>query len=535
MQEGSANPCTLVGGRIHTMDPSRPLASSIAWAEGRILAVDPPRPIGRVIDLRGQTALPGLIDAHLHLALGGETLLQLDLSTARHRADFERLVAERAATLPRDGWLIARSWNEDAFEERSTPDRTWLRAAGDRPAVAWRMDHHACVLNDAAIDLLAARQDLGVDPPGGRIERDGTGRPTGLFQEAAAWKLVNPMLPSPSLEERREAVRAAQRSLASLGLTSVGSMEYASVVRDAIEPLRAELAVRMRVTLLDRDWPLDLGYATGFANDERLAVIGMKAFIDGTLGSRTARMLEPYDDDRANRGLLVELAERGVLVDWIRHVRAAGLSPSMHAIGDEAARLALDAIDASDEPGAPPARVEHAQTLARADIIRFAGRFASMQPLHKAYDARSAATRLGPGRMDRFFPFRSLHHAGARLAFGSDWPIVSPDPILGLAAAITGLDVDGQPCRVEENLGVHAALAAYTSGAAACLNIDAGVLAAGKLADITVVDADPYACDWRTRRPRVTMTLMGGVVTGGVVTGGVVTGGVVTGGVAQDR
>jgi predicted amidohydrolase YtcJ len=515
MQEGSANPCTLVGGRIHTMDPSRPLASSIAWAEGRILAVDPPRPLGRVIDLRGQTALPGLIDAHLHLALGGETLLQLDLSTARHRADFERLVAERAATLPRDGWLIARSWNEDAFEELSTPDRTWLRSAGGRPAVAWRMDHHACVLNDAAIDLLAARHDLSIDPPGGRIERDGTGRPTGLFQEAAAWKLVNPMLPSPSLEERREAVLAAQRWLASLGLTSVGSMEYASVVRDAIEPLRAELAVRMRVTLLDRDWPLDLGYATGFANDERLAVIGMKAFIDGTLGSRTARMLEPYDDDRANRGLLVELAERGVLVDWIRHVRAAGLSPSMHAIGDEAARIALDAIDASDWPDAPPARVEHAQTLARSDIARFHGRFASMQPLHKAYDARSAATRLGQERMDRFFPFRSLRHAGARIAFGSDWPIVSPDPILGLAAAITGLDVNGQPCRVEENLGVHEALLAYTRDAAACLGIHAGALTPGALADVTVLDASPYACDWVRRRPRVVMTVMGGRITAG--------------------
>ncbi len=517
MPEDSASAITLVNARIHTMDPARPFAASIACAGGRILAIDPPTRTGRVIDLRGSTVVPGLIDAHLHLALGGETLLQLDLSAARGRADFERLVAERAATLPRDAWLSARSWNEDAFEERTTPDRTWLRGAGDRPAVAWRMDHHACVLNDAAIALLAERHDLSVDPPGGRIERDAAGRPTGLFQEAAAWKLVNPMLPSLSLDDRRAAVRAAHAHLAALGLTCVGSMEYAAVLRDAIEPLRAELPVRMRVTLLDRDWPFapDLmpGFATRFANDDRLAVIGMKAFIDGTLGSRTARMLEPYDDDRENRGLLVELAERGVLTDWIRQVRRAGLSPSMHAIGDEAARIALDAIDQSDEPGAPPARVEHAQTLARADIVRFAGRFASMQPLHKAYDARSAATRLGSHRMDRFFPFRSLRHAGARLAFGSDWPIVSPDPILGLAAAITGLDVDGQPCRVEENLGVHDALHAYTRGAAECLGIDAGVLATGKLADMTVLDRDPYACDWVKQRPRVLMTIMGGSTT----------------------
>jgi predicted amidohydrolase YtcJ len=515
MPEEAAPVITLVRGRIHTMDPARPLADSIACAEGRILSIDPPTPIGRVIDLRGATAVPGLIDAHLHLALGGETLLQLDLSPARSREDFERLVGERAASLAGSSWLVARSWNEDAFEERVTPDRTWLRAAGDRPAVAWRMDHHACVLNDAAIALLGARHDLSIDPPGGRIERDAAGRPTGLFQEAAAWRLVNPLLPSPTVDERREAVRAAQRYLASLGLTSVGSMEYGSVLRDAIEPQRATLPVRMRVTLLDRDWPLDLDYATRFANDDRLAVIGMKAFIDGTLGSRTARMLEPYADDRDNRGLLVELAERGVLLDWIRLVRAAGLSPSMHAIGDEAARIALDAIEQSDEPNAPPARVEHAQTLARSDIARFAGRFASMQPLHKAYDARSAATRLGPERMDRFFPFRSLRHAGARIAFGSDWPIVSPDPILGLAAAITGLDVNGQPCRVEENLGVHEALLAYTRDAAACLGIHAGALTPGALADVTVLDANPYACDWVRRRPRVVMTVMGGRITAG--------------------
>lgn len=508
-----ARDVTLVGGRIHTLDAHRPRARSLHCRDGRVVEIDPPSPRGEIIDLAGRVAVPGLIDAHLHCALGGETLAQLDLSPARSREAFEALIAERHRSLPAGAWLLGRSWNEDAFADGQPPDRTWLAAAGTRPAVVWRMDHHACVVNGAVLAMLAERHDLATDPPGGRIVRDAAGTPTGLLQEAAAWKLVQPLIPSPTAEERRQAMRLAQRHLAALGLTAVGSMEYSKVLAEAIEPLRNELDVRMRVTLLDRDWPLDLSYATSFHNDDRLAVIGMKAFIDGTLGSRTARMLEPYADEPTNRGLLVELAERGVLVDWIRHVRAAGLSPSMHAIGDEAARLALDAIDASDGPGSPPARIEHAQTVAHGDIRRFAGRFTSMQPLHKAYDARSALARLGAGRMQRFFPFRALAHAGARIAFGSDWPIVSPDPIAGIAAAVSGLDIDGHPCRVEDNLGVHEALVAYTRTAAECLGLDAGVLAPGRLADVTVLDTDPYACDWVRRRPQVRMTIVGGRVT----------------------
>lgn len=504
---------TLVGARIHTMNPGRPRVDSIVFRDGRIAALNPERPIGRVLDLGGLTVVPGLVDAHLHCALGGETLLQLDLSSARCRNDVDRLVRERHAALPAGVWLIARGWNEDGFQPRIPPDRTWLAAAGDRPCVCWRMDHHACVVNDAVLARLRERHDLSGDPLGGRILRDARGEATGLLQEAAAWQFVQPIMPSPSPEDRRRAALEAHAYLASLGITAAGSMEYEKVLREAIEPQRGKLSVRMRITLLDREWPLDLAYAKGFTNDDRLAVIGMKAFIDGTLGSRTARMLEPYCDDPSNRGLLVELAERGVLVDWIRLVRAAGLSPSMHAIGDEAARIALDAIDASDALGVPPARIEHAQTIAPEDIRRFAGRFTSMQPLHKAYDARSAASRLGSRRMQRFFPFRALQHAGARLAFGSDWPIVSPDPIAGIAAAVTGLDVDGQPCRVEDNIGVHEALIAYTRTAAECLGLDAGVLAEGRLADCTILDADPYACDWVRRRPTVVATIMGGTTT----------------------
>ncbi|MDZ4754513.1 MAG: amidohydrolase [Phycisphaerae bacterium] len=498
--------------RVYTMDAASPRANAITLHEGRIESVGRAG-AQRSIDLRGATVLPGLIDSHLHLELGGQSLLRLELSAARNRSDFERLVAERHASLAPGTWLIGGGWNEDAYPGPELPDASWLRAAGTRPAVCWRMDQHACVVNEAVLALLRASNDLRQDPPGGRIVRDAHGTPTGLLQEAAAWQLVQPLVPSPPNDDRKRAVLAAHAHLASYGITSAGSMEYERIVRDAIAPQRDAFSVRMRITLLDRAWPLDCSFATSFAHDDRLAIIGMKAFIDGTLGSRTARMLDDYADAEGNRGLFVELAERGLLREWIACVRDAGLSPSMHAIGDEAARAALDALDEPDALDAldSTARIEHAQTIHPDDIHRFRGRFASMQPLHKAYDARSALARLGAARMRRFFPFRALLHAGARLAFGSDWPIVSPNPIAGMRAVITGRDVDEQVCRPEDNLGVHAALVGYTSEAAACLGMsDAGALRPGFRADCTILDRDPYACDWVRTVPRVLATIMGG-------------------------
>lgn len=531
---------------MRTLDPrGAALAGSIDLVGGLVSAVDRPASDrtsleGEVLDLRGTVAIPGLIDCHLHALMGGLALGQLDLSSANSREAFESAVVARLPGLAPDEWLEARGWSERNWPGHQLPDRSWLCACGSRPAVCWRSDLHACVVNDALLELLGAHALP--DPPGGRILREENGRPTGILLEAAAWTLVRPRIPAPSLMQRRQALGDAQRLLLSLGVTTIMSMEHAADLAQVITPGRAALAPRMSITLLDREWPLESTeawrLAHSFTSDDRLSLLGFKAFIDGTLGSRTARLLDDYTDDLGNRGVLVELAQRGLLAQWIATVHAAGLSPSMHAIGDEAFRVALEAIEAvecgaasragdraaedtanSGQARRAHARIEHAQTIHPEDLPRASGRSLSMQPLHRADDGRYAEQRLGAARMDRFFPFRSLLAAGALLGFGSDWPVVSPDPMLGMWAAITGRTLDGTRVREQERLTPHEALAAYTSGAAALLGLDRasaprGVLRAGALADIVVLDSDPLDFDWdrspRPSTPRVLATIVGG-------------------------
>ncbi|MSR41271.1 MAG: amidohydrolase [Phycisphaerales bacterium] len=504
-------------GRIWTGVATRPWAASVLVRDGVVIALDPSTaeiPAHcEVIDLGGGVLIPGLIDAHLHLTLGSCAMCELDLTACRSREEFEQRIRTCHAALPQGEWLVAHSWNE-ADWKGAAPDVHWLREAGHRPAVAWRMDRHSCVVNRAALDVLQIPASI----EGGRIERDTTGAPTGLFQEAAAWRIVVPAIPELSNARAKTALLHSAHALRKFGLVAVGSMEYLRDLLNVHDCVRDQLPLRVHATVLDRDWPLDdaLRNAIAFPASSRLRVIGMKAFVDGTLGSRTAAMLAPYADDVGNEGLLVELAKDGHLDAWLKLVRSKGLSPSMHAIGDRAAQLALDAADHAratlperDASTAP--RFEHMQTMRSSDIARMEGRFASMQPLHKADDARLALSRLGAARIARFFPFRTLINAGATLAFGSDWPIVSPDPLLGMRAAITGLDLEERPFATEQNLTVEEALTAYTINAARMLSLRSGVIAPTYSADFTLLDADPFAWDWHCGTPRVLATFVDGV------------------------
>ena len=493
---------------------------------GRIAAIEPAGTLsagdGPSIDAREGWILPGFVDAHVHLVLAGTVAGQIDLAGCPDRATFEARIEQGLETLRDDEWLIGHGWLESDWGGE-IPDATWLAAAGDRPAVCIKHDHHACLVNAAALTIALERFGDQACPPGGEIVRDAEGRPTGLMLESAAWMIVNPVVPTPSVETRRQTTIAASRHLATLGITQVGTMTYAEDVVDVLDAIRDELAVGVAVTMLDRELPIDepLARLEALDHDDRVRLIGCKAFLDGTLGSRTAAMLADYADRPGERGLLVELAERGELMTWIEFVTKRGWGPSMHAIGDAAARLALDACDHAEriarEAGLEPPeiRIEHCQTVDPADIPRFkaSNRHASMQPTHMLDDGITVERSLGPERFDAFFPFRAIHDAGGTLSFGSDWPIENPDPIEGIRVAVTGRDRGGRVVPGDRTVDVATAIRAYTTNARAALGLPSVTVEIGDPADLVVLDRDPHAVDWASDRPAVQATFRSGHMT----------------------
>ena len=476
-------------------------------------ATDLPR-----VDGAGGTVLPGFVDAHVHLVMAGSTMEQVDLARCRDREDFEARLAERVKSLPGEGpdaWMIGHGWLETDWGG-DLPDASWLEACGDRPVACLKHDHHAVLVNDVVLSMLGEVES----PPGGEIVRDGSGRPTGLLLEAAAWQLVNPIVPKPSIESRRRTTIAATRHLASLGITHVGSMEYTEDVIDVLDAIRDDLAVGVAVTMLDRELPIEepLARLEALDRDDRVRLIGCKAFLDGTLGSRTAALLADYVDRPGERGMLVELAERGELMTWIEYVVKRGWSPSMHAIGDAAARLALEACDHAERIAhdggleEPRLRIEHCQTVDPADIPRFArgNRHASMQPTHMLDDGTTVEHSLGPDRFDAFFPFRAIHDADGTLSFGSDWPIETPDPIEGIRVAVTGKDRSGRVVPGDRTVDVDTAIRAYTTNAREALGLPVVEIAVGAPADLVVLDRDPLTTDWDDSVPTVRLTVGGG-------------------------
>jgi predicted amidohydrolase YtcJ len=525
----------------HFPDPSDPDRSSLTIRNGcvggrivdlrcdggRIIGIEPAGNLepdgGTSIDARGGFVLPGFVDAHVHLVMAGITSSQIDLARCPDRATFEARIEQGLKTLQDGEWLIGHGWLETDWGGE-IPDATWLAVAGDRPAVCIKHDHHACLVNPAALAIALDRFGDRTCPPGGEIVRDAQGQPTGLMLESAAWMIVNPVVPQPTLESRRSTTTEAARHLASLGFTAVGSMEYAEEMVDVLHPVRDELAVRVMVTMLDRALPIDepLSRLERLSVHSHLELLGCKAFLDGTYGSRTAAMLADFSDTPGNAGMLVELAERNELLEWIEFVVRRGHSPSMHAIGDRAARLALDACDHAEQItldtgiARPMLRVEHCQAVDASDIPRFGvstKRIASMQPIHMLDDGPTVEKALGAERLDSFFPTRAIAEAGGRLAFGSDWPIADPCPMEGIRIAVTGRDRSGRVVPGDRTITAAQAAHAYTVEARLALGLPPVSTAIGDPADLVILDLDPSVVDWATETPTVLATVCNGKTT----------------------
>jgi len=499
----------LYGGRILTMLEPEPVPAPTALAsrQGRLVWVGDDAgalvlrgPHTQVIDLQGAVALPGLVDGHAHLYGLGKALSEIDLVGARSAAECVARAVATAASVP-DAWLLGRGWDQNLWPDRAWPSRELLDAAlPGRAVLLRRVDGHAAWASSEALrraGITAATPD----PAGGSILRDEAGEPTGVLIDRAS-ELVQAVIPEPSAAAVRRRVLLAVEHCLRLGLVGV---HEAGTPWSRVELYRelaagGELGLRLVCYLDDDAQTIAAGLARGpFATtDLMLNVPGIKLYADGALGSRGALLFADYADEPGNRGLQLTATEQ--LRTLCEQAARAGFQVATHAIGDAANRLMLDVYAAvmGERLAAARWRIEHAQILAPDDLPRFAqlGVIASMQPIHCTSDMDWAVDRLGPDRVRGAYAWRSLLASGAVVSFGTDFPVETANPLFGLYAARTRMHADGTPpggWQADQCLDGRAALRAYTQAPAfaAFLNEETGVLAPGRLADVTVLSGDP--------------------------------------------
>lgn len=513
---------------------------AVAIANGRILAVGSDTEIeayvGRntkVVDLKGRLAVPGLIDSHAHFIGGGFQLLSVDLKDARSEEEFTRRIAEKAKTLAPGRWMLGGDWDEQAWASAKLPTRQMIDAVtGNNPVFLSRYDGHAVLVNSLALKQAGVTRAT-ADPVGGVIVRDATGEPTGIFKDAAQDQIAR-VIPPPTEAEMTEALRAALAEAARVGLTSVHSItvdadSWNGSFTGEIQLLRrAELegwlTCRMYEIIPITRWEKlrDAGLARNMG-DDFIKLGAVKGFADGSLGSATAWMYEPFADDPSNRGIPLPLMNPPAKMEALASgADQAQIQICIHAIGDRAVAEILDmyARLGGGNAAAHRFRIEHAQHMRPQDFARFAqlGIVASMQPYHAIDDGRWAEKRLGHERARWSYAWRSMLDAGVPVAFGSDWPVAPLSPILGIYAAVTRATLDGKHPDgwfPEQRLTVEEALRAYTQGSAyaAFQEVEKGSITPGKLGDVVVLSDDLFTIPpAKIKDAHVVMTIVGGKV-----------------------
>lgn len=501
----------LHNAKIYTFDDHNPNASAIVVDKGRIKAVGNDhellsayKGIADELNVAGHTIIPGLIDSHFHLEQYALGLHKVDCDT-RTRAECVSRVADRARNTPPGEWLLGHGWNQNNWSNGYGSVKDLDSHTPNTPVYLTAKSLHAAWINSTAL-LLSGISTQTPDPPGGRIGRDEHGNPTGILFENAM-ELVTKAIPEPSLEQVTLAIQNALPSLYCLGLTGVHDFDRRRCFI-ALQKLHDQGMLRLRVVksipIEDLPHAVALGLRTGFG-DEFLRIGGVKAFADGALGPRTAAMLQPYDTEPYNKGMLLLDSE-----ELFEHGRTAvknGLSLAIHAIGDRANHEILNGFERLREYERTQGRllrhrIEHvqlihpmdAQRLAKLDII------ASMQPIHATADMEMAE-RYWSYRASYSYAWRTQLNYGTTLAFGSDAPVETPNPFYGLHAAITRRRTDGNPgingWYPDQRLTVTEAIRAYTYGAAFAAGLEdrLGKLASGYFADLVILDTDPFTCE----------------------------------------
>ncbi|MEP6762818.1 MAG: amidohydrolase [Gemmatimonadaceae bacterium] len=518
----------VVNAKVWTGDTRKPWADAIAVRGERIVTVGSSAEVRkqttastRVIDAHGAMVVPGFIDSHVHFLQGGLALGSVQLREANTREEFVNRIRDFAENAKPGTWIERGDWDHELWGGE-LPTHEWIDAVTpDNPVWINRLDGHTALANSRALQLSGVSRST-ADVDGGSIVRDASGNPTGILKDNAMALIAN-AIPACTDAAWDEALNAAMLYVAQQGVTSVhnmGTWEELAVFRraHAMNRLRTRLyaAVPLPGWKRLRDDIRENGQG-----DHWLKIGALKAFVDGSLGSHTAAMFEEYDDAPGNTGLLVNDTEQ--LFEWTRDADAAGLQVVVHAIGDRANRIQLDIFErAANANGVRDRRfrIEHAQHLAASDIARFGtlGVIASVQPYHAIDDGRWAERVIGAERVKRTYAFNSLQKSGATLAFGSDWFVAPPKPLLGIYAAVTRRTLDGRnPAGwvPTERVTVEQALRAYTMGAATSgfQEREIGSIAVGKLADLVMIDRDiTRIAPEEIEHASVTMTIIGGNV-----------------------
>ena len=526
---GQAAPTlAVVNARVWTADPRRPWADALAIAGDRILAVGSgaevrklATPDTRVVDARGMMVVPGFIDTHVHFLPAGFGLASVQLRDARTPAEFVARVKAYAATLPPGAWITEGNWDHELWGGE-LPRRDWIDSVTpNNPVWINRLDGHMNLANSLALRAAGVTRDT-PEVAGGTIVRYPDGEPTGVLKDNAT-ALVERVVPTPPEDQQDRALDAAMRFVAGQGVTTIhtmGSWDDLAVFQRAHRAGRLGTRIYAAVPLATWERLRDRVAATG-RGDAWLKIGALKGFVDGSLGSHTAAMLEPFSDTPTDSGLFVNTPAD--LYRWVSGADRAGLHVMVHAIGDRANRVQLDIFERVGRENGPRDRrfrIEHAQHLHPADVPRFAklGVIPSMQPYHAIDDGRWADKVIGPQRGRGTYAFRSLLDAGAPLAFGSDWFVAPPTPLEGIYAAVTRRTLDDRHPGgwvPEQRITVDEALRAYTRGAAYAefAEREKGVLGRGTLADFVLIDRDLTRIPPETiREARVMLTVVGGRV-----------------------
>ena len=516
--------------RTWTGDSTTPYAGAVAIKGDSILAVGDSAAVARFVGAKtsviapaGGFVLPGFVDDHVHLLTGGFQLASVDLRDAATPAEFTRRLKAFALTLAPGEWITGGDWDHEKWPGTPLPDRAWIDSVTPRnPVFVNRLDGHMALANSLA--LQAAKLDRTArEIPGGSIVRRNDRELTGVLKDEA----MNPVfavIPAPSPAQLDSALARAMAHAASLGVVGVSSVSTGWADIAALRRARARGALTLRVsnyTPLAAWREMSDSVRASGPGDDWIRSAGVKGFVDGSLGSTTALMFQPYRDAPNTKGLFVTPEDS--LRRWIAAADSAGLQVAVHAIGDRANALLLDIFDSVAKAHGPRDRrfrIEHAQHLDAGDIPRFRalGVVPSMQPYHEADDGRWAAKRIGPELIRGTYAFRSLLESGARLTFGSDWTVAPLDPLVGIQAAVTRQTLDGKNPEgwvPEQKIAVEDALRAYTVNNAWAVFAEArrGTLRPGYLADLVVLDRDltriPAAS---IAQAKVVATIVGGKV-----------------------